>query len=160
MAFISVLLQIFWKKFYRNVPGVVLYQPYELCQNHWFWLIAMPTERLNFRKKYSKIFFSEVIWGMKLKLSTHVHDIILYINYVFYWFLFYGPSIHFRSFQAQGEHGGSVVECRTPERKVGGSKPTAVVSLSKTLYSPKLLVNYPGSGGSVPTWLKNCWLGR
>ena len=21
-------------KFYRNVPGVVLYQPYEFCQNH------------------------------------------------------------------------------------------------------------------------------
>ena len=35
-----------------------------------------------------------------------------------------------------------------------------VVSLSKTLYSPKVLVNYPGSGGSIPTWLKNCWLGR
>ena len=26
-----------------------------------------------------------------------------------------------------------------------------VVSLSKTLYSPKVLVNYPGSGGSVQT---------
>ena len=26
-----------------------------------------------------------------------------------------------------------------------------VVSLSKTLYSPKVLVNYPGSGVSVPT---------
>ena len=35
-----------------------------------------------------------------------------------------------------------------------------VVSLSKTLYSPKVMVNYPGSDGSVPTWLKNCWLGR
>ena len=35
-----------------------------------------------------------------------------------------------------------------------------VVSLSKTLYSPKVLVKYPGSDGSVPTWLKNCWLGR
>ena len=35
-----------------------------------------------------------------------------------------------------------------------------VVSLSKTLYSPRVLVNYPGSDGSVPTWLKNCWLGR
>ena len=35
-----------------------------------------------------------------------------------------------------------------------------VVSLSKTLYSPKVLVNYPGSDGSVPTWLRNCWLGR
>ena len=29
-----------------------------------------------------------------------------------------------------------------------------VVSLSKTLYSLKVLVNYPGSDGSVPTWLK------
>ena len=29
-----------------------------------------------------------------------------------------------------------------------------VVSLSKTLYSQKVLVNYPGSDGSVPTWLK------
>ena len=26
-----------------------------------------------------------------------------------------------------------------------------VVSLSKTLYSPRVLVNYPGSDGSVPT---------
>ena len=26
-----------------------------------------------------------------------------------------------------------------------------VVSLSKTLYSPKVLVNYPGSDGSIPT---------
>ena len=27
----------------------------------------------------------------------------------------------------KGERGGSVVECRTPEREVGGSKPTAAV---------------------------------
>ena len=26
-----------------------------------------------------------------------------------------------------GERGGSVVECRTPEREVGGSKPTAAM---------------------------------
>ena len=26
-----------------------------------------------------------------------------------------------------GERGGSVVECQTPEREVGGSKPTAAV---------------------------------
>ena len=36
-----------------------------------------------------------------------------------------------------GERDGSVVERRTPEREVGGSKP---LSLSKTLYSPKVLV--------------------
>ena len=31
---------------------------------------------------------------------------------------------HYRS----GEHGGSVVECLTPEREVGGSKPYSAVS--------------------------------
>ena len=30
-------------------------------------------------------------------------------------------------FKIPGERGGSVVECRTPEREVGGSKPTAAV---------------------------------
>ena len=34
--------------------------------------------------KYSKIFFSEAIRGMKLKLCINVHDISLYINYIFY----------------------------------------------------------------------------
>ena len=29
--------------------------------------------------------------------------------------------------RSPGERGGSVVECRTPEREVGGSKPTAAV---------------------------------
>ena len=50
-----------------------------------------------------------------------------------------------------------MVERRTPERGVGGSKPTTAVfvSLSKTLYSPKVLV-IPGTGISVPTLLKNC----
>ena len=75
MAFISVLLQIFWQKFYRNVFGVVLYQPHEFCPNRWFWLVAMATERLNFRNKYSKILFAEAIKGMKLKLCLTVYDI-------------------------------------------------------------------------------------
>ena len=79
-----ILLQIFWQKFYRNVLGVVLYQPYEFCPNRWFWLVAMATERLNFQNKYSKIFFSEAIRGMKLKLCINIYDISLLINYVFY----------------------------------------------------------------------------
>ena len=54
-----------------------------------------------------------------------------------------------------GERGGSVVECRTGARGPGfETYLRRVVSLSKTLYSPKVLVNYPGSDGSVPTWLK------
>ena len=66
---------------YRNISGVVLYHPYEFCPNRWFWLVVMATERLNLRRK--KIFFSEAIRGMKLKLCIHVHDITLYINCIF-----------------------------------------------------------------------------
>ena len=36
-----------------------------------------------FSKKYSKIFSSEAVSGMKLKLCVHVHDINLYINCIF-----------------------------------------------------------------------------
>ena len=61
-----------------------------------------------------------------------------------------------------GERGGSVVECRTPEREVRGSRPTAAVLFPWVRhFTPrKYWFNYPGSDGSVPTWLKNCWLGR
>ena len=89
MAFISLLLQIFWQTCYINVPGVVLYQPYEFCQNHWFWFIVMATERLNFRKKKSKIFLSEAVRGMKLSICINVHDICLYINWFFFFFFFF-----------------------------------------------------------------------
>ena len=44
----------------------------------------MATEMLDFRKKYSKIFFSEVIRGIKLKLCINVCVIMLYINCVLY----------------------------------------------------------------------------
>ena len=83
MAFISVLLQIFWQKFYKNVSGVVLYQPYEFCPNHWIWLMAMATEMRNVREKKKTLKnLLRSIWGMKLKLCIHVHDSSLYINYV------------------------------------------------------------------------------
>ena len=36
-----------------------------------------------------------------------------------------------------GEHGGSVVECRTPEREVGGSKPTAVLCPWARHFTPR-----------------------
>ena len=45
-----------------------------------------------FSKNYSKIFSSEAIRGMKLKLSIHVHDINLYINCVFIVLLYNGKS--------------------------------------------------------------------
>ena len=114
MCFFSVVahvLPLLWqlKSFYRLIMGKVeigiyfcvtadiltkvlqkcswsspLYKPYEFCPNRWFWLVAMATEMLNFRKKYSIIFFSEVIRGMKLKLCINVCVIIFYINYFFY----------------------------------------------------------------------------
>ena len=60
LAFISVLLQIFRQKFYGNVSWVVLYQPYEFCPNHWFWLVAMATERLDFREKKKNLLRSHI----------------------------------------------------------------------------------------------------
>ena len=35
--------------------------------------------------------------------------------------------IHFAYIMFPGERGGSVVECRTPEREVRGSRPTSAV---------------------------------
>ena len=40
---------------------------------------------------------------------------------------FYLKACFAHALCASGERGGSVVECRTPEREVGGSKPTAAV---------------------------------
>ena len=39
----------------------------------------------------------------------------------------YNATSDDRSHFIQGERGGSVVECRTPEREVRGSRPTAAV---------------------------------
>ena len=43
----AISLQIFWQKFYRNVPWIVLYQSYKFCPNRWIWLVAMATKMLN-----------------------------------------------------------------------------------------------------------------
>ena len=37
------------------------------------------------------------------------------------------PYFTYNQFASQGERGGSVVECRTPEREVRGSRPTSAV---------------------------------
>ena len=44
-SFIDVTLQIFWQKFYRNIPIEVLYLAYEFCPNRWIWFVAMAAER-------------------------------------------------------------------------------------------------------------------
>ena len=48
------------------------------------WLPWQGNIKGKYSKNYSKVFSSEVIRGMKLKLSIHVHDISLYINCGFY----------------------------------------------------------------------------
>ena len=54
-VFVSLrALALVWQTFYRNVPWVVLYQPYEFCPNRWIWLVAMATETLNLRKNIEK----------------------------------------------------------------------------------------------------------
>ena len=73
LRFIAISLQIFWQKFYRNVPWVVLYKTYEFCPNRWIWLVVMATTRINSRKNIKKIICSEAIRGMKLKLCGIVH---------------------------------------------------------------------------------------
>ena len=54
LRLIAISLQIFWQKFYRNVPLVVLYQTCEFCPNCWIGLVAMVTERINLRKNIKK----------------------------------------------------------------------------------------------------------
>ena len=50
------------------------------CRNG---LVAMATIMLNLLKKYSKIFSSEAIRGIKLKRSRSVHNISFYKYFVF-----------------------------------------------------------------------------
>ena len=62
----------FNKDFFRNVPWIVHYQPYAFCPNCWIWLVAMATERLNFRNNIRKFSLQ------KLKLCRNVNIISLY----------------------------------------------------------------------------------
>ena len=50
MAFIAILLQVVWQKFYNNIPWGVLYQKNNFCPNFLIWSVAMAIKRLNLRK--------------------------------------------------------------------------------------------------------------
>ena len=63
--------------------------------------------------------------------------------------LFY-PDSHFTCYKVDSGLSGRVSDSGARGRGFETYR-RRVVSLSKTLYSPKVLVNYPGSGGSVPT---------
>ena len=63
---------------------------------------------------------------------------------------------------AAGERGGSVVECRTPEREVRGSRPTtAVMCPWARHFTPRKywFITQEAMAPSRHDW-KNCWLGR
>ena len=57
-------------------------------------------------------------WSVFLSAASYC---IWQVDYLIAHFLAQEPN------RSVGERGGSVVECRTPEREVGGSKPTAAV---------------------------------
>ena len=71
----------FDKSFYWNVSGVVLFQAYEFCPNHWFWLVAVATKRLNFHACNSYSIWAEyrlhsctfrwALWPMGLWFYYH-----------------------------------------------------------------------------------------
>ena len=86
-------------------------------------------------------FFSGTVRARRLKLGTHVDSgqmyhvyrnqaATAYLSLYFFIFLslqFSNIKIFRHTLLKKGERGGSVVECRTPEREVRGSRPTAAV---------------------------------
>ena len=60
-------------------------------------------------------------------MRFNVHPCIISINYLFQQNSYTICVVSDDVTKSVGERGGSMVECRTPEREVGGSKPTAAV---------------------------------
>ena len=118
---------------------------------------------LHFLTKYTAIWIILCIWSM-CKLRRIIHKMRnARRSFILTWSAGFFLSLHYGYNAMVGERGGSVVECRTPEREVRGSRPTvAVLCPWARHFTPRKywLIHYSGSDGSVPTWLKNCWLGR
>ena len=119
-----------------------------------FWRICLVIFSNHKRSQSVKQFFLCVLKHFKLFLTqSAVADIAEYFlgERLIFWegpwdSLLYNKD-HFMSHPAlQGERGARGPGFETYLRRV--------VSLSKTLYSPKVLVNYPGSDGSVPHWVE------
>ena len=67
-----------------------------------------------------------MVAGMVTAGTVSAHTPLEHVGYR-YGFL-QSPKAHRTPYACDhGERGGSLVECRTPEREVGGSKPTAAV---------------------------------
>ena len=114
-------------------------------------------------------FFSGTVRVRRFKLGTHVDSGQMYSVYrnqaaaaylsLYFFILLSLQFSNIKIFRGARWLSGSVSDSGARGRGFETYR-RRVVSLSKTLYSPKVLVNYPGSGGSVPTWLRKCWLGR
>ena len=117
--------------------------PYFMVQ--WFCLISWKpfdvwTSYFGIMSQYDPTF--------DLKINVGHCDLYFMVQ----WFCLISPRLF-------GERGGSVVECRTPEREVRGSRPTAAVLCPwASHFTPRKY--WLITQEAIPTWLKNCWLGR
>ena len=120
-----------------------------------FFLGEQPSLNYHWFKSIMQHSMSEAVYFKFKNTSSYIFFNVLYcfhiIHCLYWWFFTISRGARWLSGRVSdsGARGRGFETCRR-----------RVVSLSKTLYSPKVLVNYPGRGGSVPTWLKNCWLGR
>ena len=92
---------------------------WEMCRV--FLHFLLPRRRQNSGDKNNTVLWGQI--GEVFRGPSSNHDLVTScISFVEFWSWnnFYG---HF----LPGERGGSVVECRTPEREVRGSRPTAAV---------------------------------
>ena len=78
----KVLLKCFWSSPSTNLMN--LSKLLILIGGHGNRKAKFSKKKKKPKKNIRKIFFSEAIWNMKLKLCINVHDSSLYINYVLY----------------------------------------------------------------------------
>ena len=90
------------------------------CYNHW--LMKMHWHIENLKKE------NNLIDSIHMRVMTHFNNSSVHLSTGFLSIFNLRKTLEFNKVRAlQGERGGSVVECRTPEREFRGSRPTAAV---------------------------------
>ena len=64
LASVAISLQIFWQKFYRKVPWLVLYQTYHFCPNLWIKMIGCQGNRKDLFTKNIKNQLIRILKGL------------------------------------------------------------------------------------------------
>ena len=92
-------------------------------------MIIVSTHKFMFHGIWHKLFFmSDYFFVIRLHIASHVWFSLLFSSpKLFFFFLDFLSKLFVKTLNSTGERGGSVVECRTPEREVRGSRPTAAV---------------------------------